>query len=212
MNSCAVCGNAVNGYLCAKHREQLTARLRELPALYAEVGECLVPRQSGWGEIVSTRNPAGPRSPVNEDIIDTVNWGRATEVIHLWRVDVRRERWPHRGAPPAARLGDDCWWLAREMEWIAAQYAAAGELFREVEELDAQARAVVGDPAPRPQRIGLCINVTDDEGTVCGAVLSRLPGEPVTCRWCGTQYRTEQDLLFLLHYQPQSARGASVSR
>jgi hypothetical protein len=89
-----------------------------------------------------------------------------------------------------------------ELEWVVVHYPAAGELAREVRELEAQLRSLVGDPIPRRQRIGLCVAVTDDQGTVCGAVLSRLPGEPVQCRWCGTAYRTEVDLLLLQHHQP----------
>lgn len=203
--TCALCGNAAGGYLCTKHKEELGKRLRELPGLYAEVGEFLVPRCSGWGEIVSTRGAAGPRSPLNEDVIDTVNWGRATEVVHLWRADVRRERWPHRGDAPPARLDDDCRWLVRVLDWIAAQYPAAGDLAREIAELTAQARSVVGDPEPRPQRLGLCVADTDGHGTVCGAVLTRMPNGPVRCKWCGTEYRTELDLLRLAHYQPRQS-------
>ncbi|WP_377978848.1 hypothetical protein, partial [Bacillus cereus] len=100
MNTCELCDRAASGYLCTRHREQLAAGLQELPALYAEVGECLVPRRSGWGEIVATKSAAGPRSPVNEDVIDTITWIRAAETMRRGRVDVRRVRWPHRGAPP----------------------------------------------------------------------------------------------------------------
>jgi hypothetical protein len=202
--TCELCGNATSGYLCTQHSKQLVARLEELPALYAEVGECLVPRQSSWGEIVATKSAAGPRSPIDEDVLDTVNWGRAAEVMRLWRTDVRRVRWPHRGTPPPGSLAEDCRWLAREIDWIVASYPAAGDLAREVHDLERQARSVVGDPEPRVQRLGLCVAVTDDQGTVCGAVLSRLPGESLRCRWCGTGYGTEAEILRLAHFQPKS--------
>ncbi|MFE9920443.1 hypothetical protein ACFYQA_02315 [Streptomyces sp. NPDC005774] len=202
--TCELCDRAASGYLCNRHREELAARLQALPALYAEVGECLVPRRSGWGEIVATKAPAGPRSPVNEDVIDTVNWGRATEVIHLWRADVRRLRWPHRGAPPPARLDADCRWLAQELDWIVAQYPAAGDLAREVAELNSQVRSIVGDPEPRRQRIGYCVALVG-EGVVCGAVISRMPGETqLKCQWCGSTYGSE-DYLMLHHFQPADA-------
>ncbi|MFJ6561880.1 hypothetical protein ACIQMV_18865 [Streptomyces sp. NPDC091412] len=201
MSTCELCDRAASGYLCNRHREQLAARLLELPALYREVGECLVPRRSGWGEIVATKSAAGPRSPINEDVLDTVHLGRATEVIHSWRADVRRLRWPHRGAPPPARLEADCRWLAQELDWIVAQYPAAGDLAREVAELNGQARSIVGDPEPQPQRIGACVALVG-EGVVCGAVISRLPGETrLICRWCGTVYGPE-DYLMLHHFQP----------
>lgn len=202
--TCELCGNATSGYLCHQHREQLAARLKDLPDLYDEVGECLVPRRASWGEIVATRGAAGPQSPVNEDVIDTITWGRAAEVMRLWRTDVRRCRWPHRGTPPPGTLTDDCAWLLRVLDWIVASYPAAGDFAREVWTLEQQARSVVGDPEPRVQRIGLCVAVTDDRGTVCGAVLSRLPGESLRCRWCGTGYGTEADILRLAYFQPKS--------
>lgn len=201
MNACELCGNAASGYLCNRHREELAARLQALPALYAEVGECLVPRRSGWGDIVATKAAAGPRSPVNEDVIDTVNWTRAAEVLRSWRNDVRRLRWPHRGATPPGSLAEDCRWLAQELDWIVAQYPATGDLAREVAELNSQVRSIVGDPEPRTQRIGYCVALVG-EGVVCGAVISRLPGETrLICRWCGTVYGPE-DYLMLKHFQP----------
>ncbi|MFD6432845.1 hypothetical protein [Streptomyces venezuelae] len=199
--TCELCGDAASGYLCHRHREQLAARLQELPALYAEVAECLVPRRSGWGEIVATRGAAGPRSPIDEDVLDTVNTARAAEVLHLWRVDVQRERWPHHGPPPSDDLAADARWLAMELDWIADHYPAAGDLAREVSELEGSARSIVGDPAPRRQRLGTCVAKTDSG--VCGAVISRLPGETrLTCRWCGCVYEGAQGLLALRHFQP----------
>lgn len=203
--TCELCGTATSSYLCTRHAEELVEALRELPGLYAEVGEHLVPRRATWGEIVSTRSAAGPQSPVNEDVIDTVNWGRAAEVIRLWRTDVRRVRWPHRGAGPLGTLGEDCAWLVRQVDWIVTAYPAAGDLAREVWTLDTQARSVVGDPRPRPQRLGNCVAQVDEQGGVCGAVLTRLPGERLRCEWCGTDYGTEPQLLLLAHFQDRAS-------
>jgi hypothetical protein len=205
MTTCELCGEDSRGrYLCERHTVALAKRLEELPVLYAEVGECLVPRRGGWGEIVATKGAAGPRSPIDEDVLDTVNWGRAAEVMQLWRVDVQRERWPQHSPPPPAGLDVNCRWLGMELAWIVAHYPAAGDLAREVRELEAQARTIVGDPAPRPQRLGTCVAVTDDQGTVCGSVLSRLPGQTrITCRWCSTVYASPQDWLQLQHFQPK---------
>ncbi|MFF8910192.1 hypothetical protein [Streptomyces olivaceoviridis] len=203
--TCELCGNSASGSLCNRHRERLAEGLQELPGLYDEVGEYLIPRRASWGEIIPTRGAAGPQSPVNEDVIDTVTWGRAAEMMRLWRLDVRRVRWPHRGAPPPGDLAADCRWLVQQLDWIVAAYPAAGDLAREVEELNKQARSVVGDPRPRPQRLGTCVAVTDEQGTVCGAVISRLPGETtLICRWCGTAYGPDRYLV-LKAYQPADA-------
>lgn len=210
MTVCELCGEETGGrYLCQRHTVELAKRLDELPVLYAEVSECLVPRGHGWGEIVATRGAAGPRSPLNEDVLDTVNMARAAEVLQLWRVDVQRERWPQHTSPPPSSLSANCRWLAMELDWIVDHYPAAGELARETRELETAARSIVGDPAPRPQRLGTCVAITA-EGVVCGATVSRLPGQTrVRCKWCSYSYETEADWLLLLHFQPEESSGAA---
>lgn len=206
MNTCGLCGQAADGYLCKRDASKLAERLAELPTLYTEVAECLVPRRSGWGEIIATKSAAGPRSPIDEDVLDTVNWGRASEVLRSWRVDVQRVRWPNHAPPPPAPLGADCRWLAMELDWIAAHYPAAGDLAREVRTLEAQARSVVGDPVPQRKVVGQCIALVDDHGTVCGADITHKAGESrLVCRACHCIYEGQQDLLLLLHYQPVTA-------
>ncbi|MER6064851.1 hypothetical protein ABT167_27490 [Streptomyces sp. NPDC001792] len=204
MTACELCGEDSSGrYLCERHTTALARRLDDLPTLYAEVGECLVPRRTGWGDIVATKSAAGPRSPLDEDVIDNINATRAAEVVHLWRVDVQRERWPRHGAPPPGGLAADCRWLGMELEWIASHYPAAGDLASEVHELEKQARTIVGDPAPRPQRLGTCVAISA-EGVVCGAVISRLPGQTrVQCQWCQYVYETGLDWMRLQHFQPK---------
>ena len=201
--TCTLCGDETTGFLCRRHTTRLAAVLEELPVLYAEVAECLVPRRSTWGDIIATKSGAGPRSPLNEDVLDTVNAVRADEVVHLWRADVQRERWPQHSAPAPAGLHADCRWLATELDWITAHYPAVGDLAREMRDLERQARNATGDPMPRLQHIGVCVAVTDPRGTVCGAALTRLPGRPVRCRTCHTAYRSETDLLLLRYYQPR---------
>ncbi len=202
--ACELCGEETAGrYLCERHTVQLAKRLGELPVLYTEVAQCLVPRGHGWGDIVATKAAAGPRSPLDEDVLDTVNMARAAEVLQLWRVDVQRERWPQHSPPPPSSLDANCRWLAMELDWIVDHYPAAGDMAREVRELEMQARTIVGDPAPRPQRLGTCV-AADSDGVICGAVVSRLPGQTrVRCRWCGYSYESEQDWLLLLHFQPR---------
>ncbi|MEU2062882.1 hypothetical protein [Streptomyces sp. NPDC013455] len=205
MNICGLCEQPIEtGYLCPRHTVRLAERLAELPTLYAEVAECLVPRRHSWGDIIATKGAAGPQSPLNEDVLDTVSTARAAEVVRLWRVDVQRVRWPHHGAPAPAPLAADCRWLAMELDWIAAHYPAAGDLAREVSDLETQARAVVGDPVPKRKTIGQCIAVTDDQGTVCGSDITHRAGESrLVCPKCGCVYEGQTDLLLLLHYQPR---------
>ncbi|MGW0914675.1 hypothetical protein ACWD1Z_23400 [Streptomyces sp. NPDC002784] len=204
--SCGLCEREITaGYLCTRDATQLAMRLDDLPLLFEELTECLVPRRSGPAEYV-TAAVAGPRSPLDEDVLDLVDGGHVAKVLELWRADVQRVRWPTHEAPPtergmARRVAVAARWLAMELDWIVVEYPAAGDLAREVRELEAGMRSVVGDPAPRRQRLGTCVAI-DAEGVVCGAVISRLPGQSrVPCRWCGYVYESEQDWLLLLHFQ-----------
>lgn len=203
--TCGLCETPIDaGYLCERDAAALAKRLDQLPSLGRELSMHLVPARTGPAEFVSSHS-AGPRSPINEAVLDELHGNRAGEVVHSWRVDVQRERWPQHTAPPPAGLAADCRWLSMELGWIVAEYPAAGDLAREVREVEAELRSLIGDPVPRRQRLGLCVAVTDDKGTVCGAVLTRLPGGPVRCRWCGTGYQSEADLLLLAHFQPKQS-------
>lgn len=200
---CGLCESPIPaGYLCERDTVALAERLAQLPDLDAELTMHLVPGR-GPVELVATRSAAGSRSPINLAVFDEVQDNRAAAVVHSWRVDVQRERWPQHSAPPPGGLASDCRWLGMELGWIAAEYPAAGELAREVRELEAQLRSLVGDPLPRRQRLGLCVASTDEEGGVCGAVISRLPHETrLVCRWCRCVYEAK-DFLTLGHFQPQ---------
>jgi hypothetical protein len=200
--NCGLCERDIEtGYLCESDTRSLAGRLATLPGLYAELAVHLVPRCTGPTELVRAAT-AGPRSPLNEDVLDLVQGRHMVTVMESWREDVQRVRWPQHTPPPPAGLASACRWLAMELDWIVAHYPAAGDLAREVRGLEGQARTIVGDPPPRPQRLGLCIAVTDDKGTVCGAVISRMPGDTqLICRWCGTEYGPGQ-YLTLKAFQP----------
>lgn len=212
MSQCGLCERQIDdGYLCPGDRVALAERLDQLPVLHDELVQCLVPRRSGWGEIVSTRGAAGPRSPLDEGVLDEMNSGHMAAVVHSWRVDVQRVRWPQHAEPPPSGLAADCRWLAMELDWVAGEYPAAGDLAREVRELENSARSIVGDPAPRPQRLGTCVAV-DVEGVVCGAVIKRMPGQTrLRCGWCGYTYETAKDWAQLQHLQPKEESCPSGS-
>lgn len=209
--SCGLCEEPITaGYLCARDTVALARRLQELPELFTEVAACLVPRRAGPTEIVSTAAAAGPQSPLDEDVLDLVDRGHAALVLEGWRADVQRVRWPSHGAPPveasmSRRIAVTCRWLEMEVDWVSVEYPAAGDLAREVRELEVGMRSLVGDPVPRLQRLGTCVAV-DGGGVVCGAVIKRLPGETkLRCKWCGYTYATFLDWSRLQHFQPDEA-------
>lgn len=200
MSTCTACTDRDAGdrYLCDRCTTRLNDRLAGLPDLYAELS--IVPRVTGLVEVV-TAAPVEARAPIDLTALDMP--GNAAWKLEVRRRDIQRVRWPERSGPEPASLMAHCRWLRMELDWIAAWYPAAAELAAEVRTLESSALTIVGAPPARAQRLGYCIAVTDDAGTVCGAVLRRYPGEPVRCRWCRTEYRTEADLLLLRHYQPE---------
>ncbi|MFI8294463.1 hypothetical protein ACIGCZ_00800 [Streptomyces nigra] len=205
--TCGLCGTETDAaYLCRWDVAKLAKSLADLPTLYAEVAECLVPRRAGWGNIIATKGAAGPRSPLNEDVLDVVSPSAASGVVHQWRVAVQRERWPRHGAPPQDSMAADCRWLGMELDWIAAHFTGAADLAREVRSLEVQALAAVGEPVAKRKVVGQCIAVINDQGTVCGADITHKAGESrLKCRACRTVYEGQTDLLLLLHYQPVTA-------
>src|ERR1044072_1442050 len=59
--ACELCGReASSRYLCEPDTTRLAKRLAELPTLYAEVAEWLVPRRAGWGDIIATKGAGRP--------------------------------------------------------------------------------------------------------------------------------------------------------
>src|ERR1044072_1410136 len=98
--ACELCGReASSRYLCEPDTTRLAKRLSELPTPDAEVAPRLCPRRAGWRDIIATKAAAGPRSPLNEDVLDVVSVARTAEVVHQLRVAVQRERRPRHGPP-----------------------------------------------------------------------------------------------------------------
>ena len=92
-----------------------------------------------------------------------------------------------------------------ELDWVIGHFPDAADLAREVRSLEAQARSVVGDPVPQRKVVGQCVALVDDQGTVCGAEITHSAGESrLVCRSCRCVYEGQNDLLLLLHYQPDA--------
>jgi hypothetical protein len=92
--------------------------------------------------------------------------------------------------------------LGANLEWIASSYPAAGDLAREVRELEGAALSIVGATRDRGRRIGQCV-AADASGVVCGATIRHQRGETVlVCPWCGYVYE-EREFLTLASLQPK---------
>ena len=212
MNTCGLCGRDLeDGYLCAGDTLALAERLERMPKLYAALAGFLSPAARASAEFVS-RSHTAPALPVDEAVLD-LRYGGIALVLEGWRSDVQRVRgW---GEPAAegsveGRVRRAARWLGMELSWIAASYPAAGDLAREVREVEGAALSIVGAAPDRGKRIGNCVAV-DASGVVCGAVLRHHNGETrLVCPWCTCVYGPE-DFLMLKTLQPEEAPCPSVS-
>lgn len=205
MTVCELCGEETGGrYLCERHTVQLAKRLERLPKLYEALAGFLAPAVHGGGERISSGQAAGAL-PVNEAALDLRHNGMVL-ILEGWRADVQRARgW---GEPAVSgtiehRVMAAARWLGMTLEWIAAEYPGAGDLAREVREMEGAALSVVGAVPERGRRIGQCVAV-DASGILCGATLYHRPGETPRCSWCRTSYPPDTWLM-LKHHQPKES-------
>ena len=207
---CGLCDRALEtGYLCPGDTLALAQRLDRMPKIYSALAGFLSPAGRATTEFVSS-TMVEPRLPVDEAVLD-LRYGGIALVLEGWRSDVQRVRgWgePAISGDVERRVLAASRWLSMELSWIAAAYPAAGDLAREVRELEGAALSIVGALPERGRRIGTCVSV-DSQGAACGAVIRHTPGETsLVCPWCKCVYASEQDWLLLRHYQPQEAADA----
>jgi hypothetical protein len=206
VNACGLCECVLeDGALCPGDTLALAERLERMPKVYAALAGFLAPAGASPGERVSVRH-VEPGLPVNEAVLD-LRYGGMALVLESWRSDVQAARgWGEpaiegsvdRRVLVAARA------LSMNLEWIAASYPAAGDLAREVRELEGAALSIVGALPDRGRRIGQCVAV-DASGVVCGAVLRHRAGETrIVCPWCTCVYEA-RDFLMLRHFQPSES-------
>jgi hypothetical protein len=205
VNQCGLCERGLDaGYLCPGDTLALGERLERMPKLYAALAGFLSPAARATTEFVS-RSHAEPGLPVDEAVLD-LRYGGIALVLEGWRSDVQRVRgWgePAITGDVEERVRRAARWIGMELPWIAAAYPAAGDLAREVRELEGAALSIVGALPDRGRRIGQCVAV-DSSGVICGAVIRHQPGQTkLVCDWCHCVYGTEQDWLLLLHHQPK---------
>lgn len=204
--SCGLCDRDLEtGYLCPGDTLALAERLDRMPKLYAALAGFLSPAARASTEFVS-RSHAGASLPVDEAVLD-LRYGGIALVLEGWRSDVQRVRgWgqPAIAGGPEERVRRASRWLGMELSWIADSYPAAGDLAREVRELEGSALSIVGATPERGRRIGNCVAV-DASGVICGAVLRHHDGETrLVCPWCRCVYEA-RDFLMLKTLQPGEA-------
>ncbi|MEU7597318.1 hypothetical protein AB0B79_30440 [Streptomyces sp. NPDC039022] len=193
--NCLACTRALDNTarLCPTCTRGLDVRLADLPRQYLLLGlaENLQRRRSGdRGPVAVVRDAP---MPLSEAALTLRAEGGIVTVLEEWRAAMQDARgWgpPAIGGPCARRVRDAARGLRMSLEWIAAEWDAAGDLSHEVRDLAARCRAVTdpADPEQQSRLLGHCVVVWED-GTACGADV-RLPhGAPIAqCRRCQTTY------------------------
>lgn len=204
--SCGLCERDLeHGYLCPGCTLGTAQRLERMPKIYAALAGFLNPASRATTEFVSSSH-ANATLPVDEAVLD-LRYGGIALILEGWRSDVQRVRgWgePAITGDVEERVRRAARWLGMELSWIADTYPAAGDLAREVRELEGAALSIVGATPDRGKRIGNCVAV-DASGVVCGAVLRHHSGETrLVCPWCTCVYEAG-DFLMLKTLQPQES-------
>ncbi len=210
--SCGLCERQLeHGYLCPGDTLGTAQRLDRMPKLYEALASFLTPAASGIRERVQVS--VSPALPVDETVLD-LRYGGIALVLEGWRSDVQRVRgWgePAIEGTVERRVLAASRWLGMSLEWIASSYPAAGDLAREVRELEGAALSVVGALPVRGRRIGQCVAV-DTSGVVCGAVIRHQRGQTrLVCDWCGCVYEAK-DFLTLARLQPSEDAANAQER
>jgi hypothetical protein len=210
--SCGACERDLeHGYLCPGDTLALAGRLERLPKLFVELGLYLTPGSRPAGERVSS-GPAGSRLPLNDTVLDLRHGGIAL-VLESWRSDIHSVRgW---GEPTVTggldyRVMHACRWIGMQLEWIASSYPGAGDLAREIRDLEGNALSIVGAKPDRGRLLGQCVAV-DASGVVCGAPIRYRNGDRVlVCSWCSYTYE-QQDFITLYQLQPREVEEKEAS-
>lgn len=207
MTACQLCDRALYGdhaehYLCPGCTRATSSRLDRIPKLHRALAAFLTPTPRR-PEQIATHTAEAPL-PVREPVLDLRGPGGIVGVLEDWRNALHHDLgW----TPPTARgtIEDRVTAAARGLRdntlWIATSWPPAGDLAREIRDLEATAISVV-NPPEKTLRLGHCTTPGAD-GTRCGAVLRAPAGTTdVRCPWCRTHYPPET-WLALRANQPQ---------
>ena len=192
MTDCGMCETPIeHGYLCPSDTRALADRLHRMPRLYTALAGFLAPAVRP-GDSGGRTGRAHAPLPVSETVLDLRGPGGLVGVLEDWWQALQRDRGFQ---PPRAyggiegRIRRAALALARNAPSIAMEWPAAGDLAREIHDVERSVASIVGAvDRPRGRRLGPC-PAQHTDGTLCGATLRLQPGEQVvTCPWCTTTY------------------------
>jgi hypothetical protein len=175
---CAVCDKPSRTRVHTGCRERIDANLRELPQLYRQLGDALMPgRRGGDGRSATRTAPL----PCSIDTLDLLARGGIEGVVGGWARDLcERENWtiPHYGTI-ASTVDWACGTLGLNLAMICDEHPAVRELADELRSIASQARRIITGEAP-PRKVPVACP--------CGRVLRVTLDTPGERCGCGQQY------------------------
>lgn len=167
-----------------------------MPRAYRALAAFLQPSASR-PETGGTR-PCEAPLPVSEPVLGLRGPGGIVGVLEDWRAAVFEARgW---GRPVVRGTVEDRVYRAAAdlrlgVPWVARYWGPAGDLAREVRELERDVLSIV-DPPDQTYRVGPC-PAPQADGTVCGAILRapKLGVAVITCRWCRSEFGADRWLV-----------------
>ncbi|MEU0200885.1 MULTISPECIES: hypothetical protein [unclassified Streptomyces] len=176
---CAICDKPSRTRVHAGCRERIDANLRELPQLYRQLGDALMPgRRGGDGRSATRTAPL----PCSLDTLDLVARGGIEGVVGGWARDLcEREQWDVPDYQSVAAIVDwACATLGLNLVMICDEHPAVREMADELKQTVGQARRIITGEKP-PRRIGVACH--------CGRTLKvTLDTAGVRCPDCSAQY------------------------
>lgn len=178
---CAVCDKPARGERVHRGcRQHMAQALRQLPTLYRQLAEALMPSRRGDGPAI-TGSPSSSMPP-NEDALDLRSRGGIEGVVGGWARDLcERERWDIPTYQSVQSIVDwACAVLLANLAVICDEHPAVKEIAHELGKVTAQASGILTGEKP-PRRIGV--------SCTCGRTLKvTLDTAGVKCPDCSTQY------------------------
>jgi hypothetical protein len=176
---CAVCDKPARERVHRGCRQHMADALDELPSLYRQLADALLPSRRGDGPAVS--GTPGRGLP-GGDALDLRARGGIEGVVGGWAREIcERERWEIPQCQSVQAVVDwACATLALNLGMICDEHPAVKEIADELRQITGQARRIVTGEKP-PRRIGVAC--------ACGHTLRvTLDTTGVKCPSCSTQY------------------------
>lgn len=215
---CVICGRREPraGLVCDADFSRVRADLAEIPDLHADLPAALIPERGAGQAVTGSREAPLPirldvvdlalparHAPVRDWWQDQTGYLSVATVLDSWALDWLGTR-AQGECRPEPRVQTLAGWLDARLPWACDYHHAVDEFARDLSDLTAALRAIVGEATDR-EYLGPC-PVMRASGHPCGGRLSGSPWvEVVECPRCSTRWERRKWLLLGAAIQQQQA-------